>query len=396
VNGIEKFAIRIARPPTALYRAGVQNPDEESTIMSINILELLNSGIGKQLVGEAGKMLGESDAGIQSAVGSMMPALLGGMMTKAATPQGAGDLFKMVQGLNLDTRSLGNIASLIGGAGGAGAMQSVGSGLLSSLLGGDKTNGLASALAAVSGIKPASAASLLSLGTPLMMGAVKKLVSDGGLDAAGLAKTLLGQKSFLQGANIDPRITGALGFNSMSSMLGSLPNAAADVARTAAVATSTAAVASTSGLRRWLPWILGALALFLLWNWFSNRSKPAVVPVPAPVVEAPVVAPAIVTLPASVFFETGSAMIGDEGNATLAGAAAIVAAEGGNIALTGHTDKTGDAAANEELAKQRALAVRDALMAQGVAESSIVMQPPMFVTGAVNDRAARRVDITRP
>jgi outer membrane protein OmpA-like peptidoglycan-associated protein len=369
--------------------------------MSINILELLNSGIGKQLIGEAGKMLGESDSGIQSAVGSMMPALLGGMMTKAATPQGAGDLFKMVQGLNLDTRSLGDIASLIGGAGGAGAMQSVGSGLLSSLLGGDKTNGLTSALAAVSGIKPASAASLLSLGTPLMMGAVKKLVSDGGLDAAGLTKTLLGQKSFLQGANIDPRITGALGFNSMSSMLGSLPNAAADVARTAAVATSTAAVASTSGLRRWLPWILGALALFLLWNWFSNRSKPEVVPVPAPVVEAPVaapvvVAPAVVTLPASVFFETGSAMIGDEGNATLAGAAAIVAAEGGNIALTGHTDKTGDAAANEELAKQRALAVRDALMAQGVAESSIVMQPPMFVTGAVNDRAARRVDITRP
>jgi len=368
--------------------------------MSINILELLNSGIGKQLIGEAGKMLGESDSGMQSAVGSMVPALLGGMMAKASTPQGAGDLFKMVQGLNLDTRSLGNIANLIGDAGGAGAMQSVGSGLLSSLLGGDKTNGLASALASVSGIKPASAASLLSLGTPLMMGAVKKLVSDGGLDAAGLAKTLLGQKSFLQGANIDPRITGALGFNSMSSMLGSLPNAAADVARTAAVATSTAAVASTSGLRRWLPWILGALALFLLWNWFSNRSKPEVVPAPAPVVEAPVAAPvvtpAVVTLPASVYFETGSAMIGDEGQATLAGAAAIVAAEGGNIALTGHTDKTGDAAANEELAKQRALAVRDALMAQGVAESSIVMQPPMFVTGAVNDRAARRVDITRP
>lgn len=369
--------------------------------MSINILELLNSGIGKQLIGEASKMLGESDSGIQTAVGSMMPALLGGMMTKAATPQGAGDLFKMVQGLNLDTRSLGNIAGLIGGAGGAGAMQSVGSGLLSSLLGGDKTNGLASALASVSGIKPASAASLLSLGTPLMMGAVKKMVSDGGLDAAGLTKTLLGQKSFLQGANIDPRITDALGFNSMSSMLGALPNATADVVRTAAVATSTAAVAGTSGLRRWLPWILGALALFLLWNWFSNRSKPEVVPVPAPVVEAPVaapvvVAPAVVTLPASVYFETGSAMIGDEGKATLAGAAAIVAAEGGNIALTGHTDKTGDAAANEELAKQRALAVRDALMAQGVAESSIVMQPPMFVTGAVNDRAARRVDITRP
>jgi outer membrane protein OmpA-like peptidoglycan-associated protein len=368
--------------------------------MSTNILELLNSGIGKQLIGEAGKMLGESDSGIQSAVGSMVPALLGGMMSKAATPQGAGDLFKMVQGLNIDTGSLGNIAGLIGGAGGASALQSVGTTLLSGLLGGDKANGLASALSSVAGIKPSSASSLLSLGTPLMMGAVKKMVGDGGLDAAGLAKTLLGQKSNLQGINLDPRITGALGFNSMSSMLGALPNAAGDAARTAAAATGAAAAAGTSGLRRLLPWILGALALFLLWNWFSNRSKPEAVPAPAPAVEAPVAAPvappAVVTLPASVYFETGSAAIGDEGKATINGAAAIVAAEGGNVAITGHTDKTGDPAANEELAKQRALAVRDALMAQGVAEGSIVMQPPMFVTGAINDREARRVDITRP
>ena len=364
--------------------------------MSVNILELLNSGIGKQLIGQAGSMLGESDSGIQSAVGSMMPALLGGMMSKAATPQGAGDLFKMVQGLNIDTGSLGNIAGMLagaaGGGGGASALQSMGTSLLTGLLGGDKTNNLASALSSVAGIKPSSASSLLSLGTPLVMGVVKKMVGDGGLDASGLASALLGQKSALQGVNLDPRITGALGFNSMSSMLGALPNAAA--------ATGAAAAAGASGLRRWLPWIIGALALLLLWNWFSGR-KTETAPVPAPAaVEAPVaapVAPAVaVTLPASVYFETGSAAIGDEGKATISGAAAILAAEGGNVAVTGHTDKTGDAAANEELAKQRALAVRDALMAAGVAESSIVMQPPMFVTGAINDREARRVDITRP
>ena len=364
--------------------------------MSVNILELLNSGIGKQLIGQAGSMLGESDSGIQSAVGSMMPALLGGMMSKAATPQGAGDLFKMVQGLNIDTGSLGNIAGMLagaaGGGGGASALQSMGTSLLTGLLGGDKTNNLASALSSVAGIKPSSASSLLSLGAPLVMGVVKKMVGDGGLDASGLASALLGQKSALQGVNLDPRITGALGFNSMSSMLGALPNAAA--------ATGAAAAAGASGLRRWLPWIIGALALLLLWNWFSGR-KTESAPVPAPAaVEAPVaapVAPAVaVTLPASVYFETGSAAIGDEGKATISGAAAIVAAEGGNVAVTGHTDKTGDAAANEELAKQRALAVRDALMAAGVAESSIVMQPPMFVTGAINDREARRVDITRP
>ena len=364
--------------------------------MSVNILELLNSGIGKQLIGQAGSMLGESDSGIQSAVGSMMPALLGGMMSKAATPQGAGDLFKMVQGLNIDTGSLGNIAGMLagaaGGGGGASALQSMGTSLLTGLLGGDKTNNLASALSSVAGIKPSSASSLLSLGAPLVMGVVKKMVGDGGLDASGLASALLGQKSALQGVNLDPRITGALGFNSMSSMLGALPNAAA--------ATGAAAAAGASGLRRWLPWIIGALALLLRWTWFSGR-KTETAPVPAPAaVEAPVaapVAPAVaVTLPASVYFETGSAAIGDEGKATISGAAGILAAEGGNVAVTGHTDKTGDAAANEELAKQRALAVRDALMAAGVAESGIVMQPPMFVTGAINDREARRVDITRP
>ena len=373
--------------------------------MSINILELLNSGIGKQLIGQAGSMLGESDSGIQSAVGAMMPALLGGMMNKAATPQGAGDLFKMVQGLNIDTGSLGNIAGLLGGAagggGGASALQSMGTSLLTGLLGGDKTNNLASALSSVAGIKPSSASSLLSLGAPLVMGVVKKMVGDGGLDAGGLAQALLGQKSALQGVNLDPRITGALGFNSMSSMLGALPSAAGDAARTAAAATGAAAAAGSSGLRRLLPWILGALALLLLWNWFSGRSKTETAPVPAPAaVEAPVAAPAApaaaVTLPASVYFETGSAAIGDEGKATITGAAAIVASEGGNVAITGHTDKTGDPAANEELAKQRALAVRDALMAAGVAESSIVMQPPTFVTGALNDREARRVDISRP
>jgi len=54
-------------------------------------------------------------------------------------------------------------------------------------------------------------------------------------------------------------------------------------------------------------------------------------------------------------------------------------------------------AKNEELAKSRALAVRDALKAAGVPEASMEMRPPMFVeTGAGGgDAEARRVEITR-
>jgi len=65
------------------------------------------------------------------------------------------------------------------------------------------------------------------------------------------------------------------------------------------------------------------------------------------------------------------------------------------VELTGYTDKTGDAAQNEELAKNRAVAVKDALVAGGLSEASIAMKPPMFVTGSSNDAEARRVEITK-
>ena len=67
----------------------------------------------------------------------------------------------------------------------------------------------------------------------------------------------------------------------------------------------------------------------------------------------------------------------------------------GKYAVTGYTDKTGDPARNEELAKNRAKAVKDAMVAAGVPEANITMQPPEYLTGSYEDRAARRVDINK-
>jgi K(+)-stimulated pyrophosphate-energized sodium pump len=52
---------------------------------------------------------------------------------------------------------------------------------------------------------------------------------------------------------------------------------------------------------------------------------------------------------------------------------------------------------NEELAKNRVIAVVDALKAAGVSEALIRMEPPIFVeagAGDGTDAEARRVDIT--
>ena len=66
---------------------------------------------------------------------------------------------------------------------------------------------------------------------------------------------------------------------------------------------------------------------------------------------------------------------------------------GTQIAVTGYADRTGNAAANADLAKRRAQAVRDELVKLGVDGRRIVLLPPASVTGSGSDDEARRVDV---
>lgn len=73
---------------------------------------------------------------------------------------------------------------------------------------------------------------------------------------------------------------------------------------------------------------------------------------------------------------------------------AIAAAKAGKrLVLSGFHDATGDPAFNAELAKKRALAVRDALVGAGVAENSLELKKPEQTTGTGNDAEARRVEV---
>jgi outer membrane protein OmpA-like peptidoglycan-associated protein len=73
---------------------------------------------------------------------------------------------------------------------------------------------------------------------------------------------------------------------------------------------------------------------------------------------------------------------------------AIAAGKAGQkLVISGFHDSTGDPAKNAELAKQRALAVRDALKAAGVADSGIELKKPETATGSGNNAEARRVEV---
>jgi membrane fusion protein (multidrug efflux system) len=96
---------------------------------------------------------------------------------------------------------------------------------------------------------------------------------------------------------------------------------------------------------------------------------------------------------ASVYFTRGAATLSAEATNTVRMAAAAIMGIGTGVAITGYADKTGAAGTNVELAKQRALAVRDALVQFGIQPERIRLQPPAEVTPRGGDEQARRVDI---
>ena len=157
------------------------------------------------------------------------------------------------------------------------------------------------------------------------------------------------------------------------------------------------------------------LAALLAW-WFMYRGEePVAAPVPAvtataPATMAPEAAPAA-AIPVgagvttgdrngkpmlTVYFDTGKSDVTND----LAAAAAKVKKyvednPDAKLAVSGFNDPTGNAAANAELSKKRAQAVKAALEKAGIAGAAVELVKPSETTDASGDNtAARRVEVT--
>lgn len=92
------------------------------------------------------------------------------------------------------------------------------------------------------------------------------------------------------------------------------------------------------------------------------------------------------------YFATGSSTLAAGANEALADVVAGVQ-QGKKAVISGFHDSTGSAQINEEISKQRAFAVRDALMALGVAEAQIELRKPTVTEGSGSSAQARRVEV---
>jgi K(+)-stimulated pyrophosphate-energized sodium pump len=133
-----------------------------------------------------------------------------------------------------------------------------------------------------------------------------------------------------------------------------------------------------------------------------NRGPAPAVPVAAPVAApAAATAPAMVVVPVPVtvevvklYFDTGKASLPADAAKSLEPIVAKAKASAGSkVVVSGFHDAKGDIAQNQELAKQRAIAVRDSLKGAGIAEDRVELKKPEQTQGTGDDREARRVEV---
>jgi outer membrane protein OmpA-like peptidoglycan-associated protein len=355
--------------------------------MSFDILESIGALFPPGLTRQASTALNEPEGNVKSAIRSGSAALLAGVMGEATDPVRSRSLFQTLIGNQVDASIDRKLPAMLGDRSQFQSLQTSGETFIGSIFG-SRANGVTNALSEVAGVKPSTAASLLATVAPVLMGLLKGRVLQGGLNAGGLSALLLGQRESLERAGLDDRLTGAMGFGSLSSMLSSFgrPEVARDVEDFRHPVDTPRAQRSQM---RWWPWAVAAALIAViaaaLIGRFGDRARTSVAQSRT--------AERLVLASTSVYFDTGQTTLDEADRAAVSSIAQAAQASGHSVTLTGYTDPSGDRAQNEGIARDRANAVRTALIASGLPESKIVMQPPADVTGSGSDAQARRVEI---
>ena len=226
--------------------------------MAQNILGLLQNQLNDNLLTKISGLLGENKSGVTSAVGSVLPSILLGLMQKGSEPNGAASLIKMLQEGKHDGGVLDNLGSVLGGGSATTDFVSSGKNLFGSLFGG-KAGGITDIIASVSGISKNAIATLLGILAPIVMGFLgKTLKAQGSLNPAGLTSLLLGQKDYIKSA-LPSGLTQLMGVTNLDSLGRQTVQAA------------QAAAAPAKKIWPWIALIIAAVVVFFSWRSCSTQ-----------------------------------------------------------------------------------------------------------------------------
>lgn len=364
--------------------------------MSGSLLDSLSSYLNPEAVREASARFGESETRVARGLSAGGATILAGLVGKAAGPGGLGGVFDLLTSNVNDGSALDDVPGLLAGRTGSTALSDLAGTFLTSLFGGHKDH-VHGVLAQNTGLPVGTIARMLPALAPVIMGILGRQARSRNLGAAGLADMLLSQKeSIIRAAPGD--ITRMLGLAELPSMprrvdepVKSRPSWLLPVAAAAIVLLGLAwflgrdqnlgdtvrgAQEDVAGAMS----EVGAAAENTMNDIGASirRTLPGGVEinVPATGLEARLIE--FIESPTAVdettwfefdrlTFETGSARLTPQSDSQIATLAQVLQAYPDvKVKIGGYTDNTGDEAANMALSQERADAVRNALIGQGV------------------------------
>ena len=157
-----------------------------------NLINQLKNDFRAGTLTSMASAIGENATRTQTALGAVLPALLGGLAKKASTTEGANELLDIIRKNKLDSSAYADISGAIGAPDGITKLINTGRPLVELALG-DRSNSIMDWLSSFAGISRPSSMSLMSLTLPLLLGAVSRKMSMTGSRAASLRSFLQGQ-----------------------------------------------------------------------------------------------------------------------------------------------------------------------------------------------------------
>ncbi|HLO64177.1 MAG TPA: OmpA family protein [Azonexus sp.] len=364
------------------------------------LLNQVSSEFGGDALTRIASTIGESPGKIRTALSDMLPALLGGLASKAQTREGAHELLDVIHRDHLDTAQYEHVADAIEAPDAFGNLMSTGGPLLDTVLPG-KSSAVSSWVASHAGIAPAASQLLMSMVLPLVLGLIGRRVGGGG--ESGLMNLLGKPQAFLQEA--PGGLNGVLGLpGTTASAAGAARAAAGDVGRPGL--RPAAAVRRPAFLRSWLLPLLVALALIAAVLGYLSQRQAVTPSIQRPVMSTPATGnPGDVIerelpngvklrLPVNgvedqllvfiedanrqlspttwfsfdrVEFDSGTATLKDSSQEQLRNIAEIMKAYPQvSLKLGGYTDNTGNPQQNQQLSQDRATSAMNQIIAFGI------------------------------
>ncbi len=189
------------------------------------IMKLLSSDQGKQLVSGVSSQMGMKPQDATSALGAAMPLILGAMKNNASSEAGTQNLLGALGDSRHSSGSLlENIGSILGGDSIDADTIAEGGKILGHVFGGQENNA-AGAVSKASGLNMDSAMNLLKIAAPFIMSYLGQRTSKAGVqDQAGI-DDLLGGLLGSQGSDIQSMASQIQGFDNNDSSIEDIADA---------------------------------------------------------------------------------------------------------------------------------------------------------------------------